>query len=386
MHRLLSMVALLCLPLGAAVHVLAAGEEPAVLPEFRVEGTPWLYAKLGDMEILTRASPARAREMAAAFVRGKRLYPDFFVRGGSLPMKLILVDSARRTVNGLKPVGLVEADVHRWAEGYRETDDTNFGFTDGRIAVFAMNLAGEPNLWMILVEWANRLVLAQRPAFPEWITVGLFSSIGPCQGVIGMPRSTSVRLAKLSWPDPAVAPGEFPKAAADFPSFGAMFDSSRREDDLSQAERWKFKFQAALFARWSLFGPAKNGRDRRGYWAFAEMARRGQATEAVFRECYGMDWPQACAEMRAYLKPKNLGMLEVRMPHVMADVPEVERMEFRDATLDEVRRIIGDLNRLRIGRAAQRMPTSEPPDMERSLSLRGAELSGNPAGSNKGQK
>lgn len=113
---------------------------------------------------------------------------------------------------------------------------------------------------------------------------------------------------------------------------------------------------------------------------------RGHTTAAVFRECYGMDWPRACAEMRAYLKPKNLGMLEVRMPHVMADVPEVERMEFRDATLDEVRRIIGDLNRLRIGRAAQRMPTSEPPDMERSLSLRGAELSGNPAGSNKGQK
>ncbi|MBA3850115.1 MAG: hypothetical protein C0502_08985 [Opitutus sp.] len=130
-----------------------------------------------------------------------------------------------------------------------------------------------------------------------------------------------------------------------------MFDSVRKADGMSPAEKIRFQFQTALFVRWSLFGPAKNGRNRNGYWVFAELARHGQATEAVFRECYGMDWPQACAEMRAYLKSKNVGMLEVRMPHAMADVPEAERMEFRDATLEEVRRFLGEFHRLRAAEA-----------------------------------
>lgn len=152
-------------------------------------------------------------------------------------------------------------------------------------------------------------------------------------------------------------PGAFPEAAADFPPFVAMFDPTRKAEDMPQAERWKFEFQTALLARWSLFGPVTNGRNRNGYWAFAELARRAGATEAVFRECYGMDWAQTCAEMRAYLKPKNLGMLEVRMPHVMADVPEVERMEFRDATPEEAKQILREFDRLRTAAAAPQNST-----------------------------
>ncbi|MBX3737596.1 MAG: hypothetical protein KF715_12945 [Candidatus Didemnitutus sp.] len=114
---------------------------------------------------------------------------------------------------------------------------------------------------------------------------------------------------------------------------------------------WSSEFQTALFGRWSPFGSTTNGRNRDGYWAFAEVALHDGATEAVFRECYGMNWAQACAEMRAYLKPKNVGVLELRMPHVMADVPEAERMEFRDATLEEARRVLGDFNWLRVEQA-----------------------------------
>ncbi|MBI2518388.1 MAG: hypothetical protein HYV95_16020 [Opitutae bacterium] len=364
MHRHLRSLAIFAFVLGVAVHSPAAGESPVVLPEFRVEGTPWLYARMGDMEILSRASPGRARQLAAALVRGRRLYPDFFTRDRRLPLLLIVADSPRRTVSGLKPAVMVEADERQWPRNYQEVSEGH-DLADEKLAVIAINLGAVNNLWLVLSSWSKRIVLTQRPAFPEWVTAGLFGESGAVSSVIGRPQSTTVRFPRLSWPDPAVSPGEFPQAAADFPVFAEMFDSARKADVMSPKEKTKFQFQTAFFARWSLFGPAKNGRNRNGYWAFAEMARRGQATEAVFRECYGMDWAQSCAEMRTYLKRKHVGLIDVQMPHVMADVPEAERLKFRDATLEEVRRILGDFNRLRAaeaerGKAAKAPDTTAP--------------------------
>lgn len=346
MHRQLRAFAIPVFLLGVAVHVLSADKAPVTLPEFRIEGTPWLYAKAGDMEILSRASPWRARQYASALVRGRRLHPDFLTQGRPLPLQLIVVESSRQTISDLGPGVTVGSDERLWPAGYREKRDCSHSLADEKICVDAVNLAGVDNIWMIISSWAKRRVLAQQPAFPSWVTEGVFGEAGPLRAVIGVPRSTTVQLPRLSWPDGAVPPGEFPREAGEFPDFAVMFDPRRKADGMTPAEKNRFQFQTALFARWSLFGPAKKGRNRNGYWAFAEMARRGQATEEVFRECYGMDWPQACAEMRAYLKPRNVGLLELHMPHVMSDVPELERMEFRDATLEEVRRILGNFHRL----------------------------------------
>lgn len=359
MHRLIRSFAVISVML-AAVHALSAREEIVTLPEFRVEGTPWLYARAGDMEILTRASPARTRKLAAALVRGERFFPDFFMKNPALPLKVIVVDANTLAPQGIGPGVESEADARRWPPGYLWTRGHSYNLADDRIRVFGINLGTRSKLWEIVIDSSNRHVLAQRPAFPGWVTTGLLGPVGPLNGVIGIPNTTSVRLPQLSWPDEAVPPGKFPTEAGDTPEFAAMFDSARSAEDMPQAERWRFEFQTALFARWSLFGPAKNGRNRNGYWVFAEMARRGQATEEVFHECYGMDWEQARSEMRAYLKPRHTGVLEVRMPTVMTDVPEVERMEFREATLEEVRRILGEFNRLRAAEAEREAAAKAP--------------------------
>lgn len=358
MHRQSRKIVIIALVMSVVVHARSADDAPVALGVFRVEGTPWLYAKVGDMEILSRASSGATRLVAATVLRGKRLCPDFLTAGRPQPLLLIVADSPSRTVNGLKPGRMVEADGRRWSSTHQTMTEV-VSLCDERTGVKAINLGGTSVSWMIGEGWNEQGIRMQRPAFAEWVTTGLFGVAGPLSEVIGVPHTTTVRLPRLSWPDEAVAPGEFPKDAADFPAFSKMFDPARKADGLSSAERTKFQFQTALFARWSLFGPVTNGRNRNGYWAFAELARRNGATEALFRECYGMDWAQACAEMRAYLKPKNVGMLEVRMPHVMADVPEVERLKFRDATLEEVRRILGELNRLRAAEEAKRDRTKE---------------------------
>ena len=335
-----------------ACHVALAEEKILELPVFSVEGTPWQYARLGDIEILSRAWAHRARACLASLLRGLRLLPEFTQGKTARPLLLILVEEESRAPQGLAKPKWVAADPRRWNDGQESAPGAIHDHADDKIHVLATNLAGVDLTARVSMNRAIRVLGAQRPEYPEWAQHGLFGVCGPISGVVGIAQSTSLRFPKLSWPDPTVGPGVYPKGAADFPPFAEMFDPVRDTETMTRDERWKFEFQCGLFARWSLFGPAKKGRDRNAFWAFAEMARRGQATEEVFRQCYQMDWPAVCAEMRRYLKTKGTGMLEAWMPHVRADVPEAERLEFRPATPEEVRRILGEFRRLREREAA----------------------------------
>jgi len=262
-------------------------------------------------------------------------------------------------IAGLAELKQVESNQKYWNAGYRGYQGGYHDLADENTQVLAVNLSGADMVWPVLATRAIRLIGAQRPAYPEWVQHGLFGACGPLAGVIGVPSSNLVRLPKLSWPDPAVAPGVYPADAADFPAFAEMFDPARDPTAMTREERWRFEFQCGLFARWSLFGSAKKGRDRNGLWAFAEMARRDQATEEVFRQCYLMDWPAAVVEMRRYLKTKGTGVLEARMPHVMADVPEADALQFTEAKSEDVKRILGEFKRLREREAASK-PSEAP--------------------------
>lgn len=342
---------------------LWATSELVHLPEFRVEGTAWRYVRLEDIEVLTRAPETRTRAFVAALIRGKRLLPNYAIEGARLPLRVVLVEDVPRAVARISPLQREDSLPQDWNNGYVQMHGEHVdGVADG-LHVIALNLDGVDEVWMVLVDHIRQLVTVQQPAARIWFVRGLFGPCGPLRQVIGFPRSTTVQLPKLSWPDASVPPGTFPPEASELPGFEVMFDPNRLTGEaVAPTEMRKFDFQFGLFARWSLFGPAKKGRNRSGYWAFAEMARRGQATEAIFRECYGMDWKQACAEMRAYLKPKHTGILEVRMPDVMADVPEADRMEFRDARPEEAKRILGSVSRPCAAKPERGLPASDLPD------------------------
>lgn len=329
----------------AMVQAIFAAEETVHLPVFRVEGTPWQYARLGEVEVLTRASLHQSRAMITALLRGHRLLPDFYTQGVELPLKVLLVEERSEVIAGLKKPVRMDSDERHWRKSYYNTPGSQYETADQERQLVAANLADDP-VWEVLMIRAQRLVAAQSPAFPVWVRQGLFGRCGPLQHVIGLPKTATVQIAKHSWPDAAVEPGLFPREAAEFPPFSVMFDSTRNLAGMTPGERRQFDFQTGLFARWSLFGPAKKNRNRNGYWALAEMARRGPVTEALFRECIGVDYATACSEMHAYLKSPAVGMIEVRMPQVMAEVPEAEQLEFRMATPEEAARILKNFTRL----------------------------------------
>lgn len=326
--------------------VLFAADETLQLPLFRVEGTPWRYARHEGMEVLTRASLPRSRTMVAALFRGQRLLPNIYTEDAKLPLKLILVEEREHVISGLEKLNQTTADERRWRKGYWSVTGAFHEAADADEQVFALNLADIYPLWGILMLRARGLIAAQSPAFPDWVIQGLFGSCGVIEHAVGVPHTSTVQLPKLSWPDAAMPRESFPPEAGEFPHFSAMFDPKKAITTLRPAERLQFEFQTGLFARWSLFGPANQDRNRYGYWALAEMARRGRLTEKIFQECIGVDYPTACAEMRRYLKSRRLDMIELRMPQVMAEVPEAENLEFRTATPAEVTRILSEYQRL----------------------------------------
>ena len=328
------------------VQAIFAAEETVPLPVFRVEGTPWQYAKTGDIEIITRASKERSRAVVAALLRGQKVFPDFCFDGVNLPLKIILVDEPERVIGGLTRLQERQASEHDWGQGFVAFQGANHAVADKEKQVLACNLAGIQPIWEILSARATGLLLAQSPPFPQWALFGLVGSCGTFRSVIGRRGTGSVQIPKLTWPDDRVEPGIYPDAATEFSAFSVMFDPSPDLTAMTHEAGRQYAFQTGLFSRWSLFGPAKNGRNRNGYWALAEIARRVPVTEALFKECIGVDYATACAEMRAYLKSKAVGIQEIRMAQSLAIFPEAEQLEFRMATPAETDRILKDFTQL----------------------------------------
>jgi hypothetical protein len=258
---------------------------------------------------------------------------------------IIQVEERNEVIASLEKPEQVDADERFWKKGYSESRGVGYDSVEHDKHLLAANFAGVP-IPEIMTIRAKRLIHAQRPEFSPWTTIGLLGPCGPYQDVIGLPKTATVQIAKLSWPDPALAPEAFPNEAADFLPFSTLFDSRLDLSTATPKMNRQFDFQTALFARWSLFGPTKSVRNRNGYWVLAEMARRGPVTETLFQECIGMTYAKACAEMKAYLKTPAVGMLDVRLTEVMAETPEAERLEFRMATPAEVTRILSESKRL----------------------------------------
>jgi hypothetical protein len=110
---------LLGLLLSGSIALLAT-EQPEPLPVFRVDGTPWQYAQIGEIEVLTRAPVHRSRAMIAALLRGQRIIPDFYMQSVKLPFRVILVEERERVIAGLAKLEQQESDEHLWGKSYRK--------------------------------------------------------------------------------------------------------------------------------------------------------------------------------------------------------------------------------------------------------------------------
>lgn len=362
--------------------------DPVVaLPEVRVEAwledAPWQYARADDVEILTACPPELSRDIWTAYRRGVDLFPGIILGDRTSPATLVLFDQKQQTATVPERLRFEMVDEAHWGDEIFGSKGTSLA-RDRDSSVTVANLHGVRGVGSVNTAQAWALIMEQAPAAPDWLIAGLFSKFGLFRMVIRYSHTSTIRLARLAWPGES-EPGIFPEAAGKFPPFDVMFGPTFDSKDSSASARQQSEFHAGLFARWSLFGPAKNGRDRRAFWVFAEESRHGRGTEALFREYYGMDYAAACAEMQAYLRSAHTGFLELQLKRLDLAPPDIAAMKFRSATPGETARLLGNYLRLqaadlrsanpelsgRFERAARRMLQRGLPLSNHDPALRG---------------
>jgi len=347
----------------------AASALPVALPPFIVEeptkGPPWRYAEAMGYEVLSRCSDATTKRVVEAHYRLHQLLEEV------LPPELQLKLSVPRTLilydEELQPAASKEVIAHmlRTPAGPEPASPAPFPGARGlRANVPVPQFSFLPNLrlwdrdamsvFMIVRREdfdADRLSLTpdyisyrlknRLPTLPPWFHSGFISFFGhttfESRGLVTEPLSwlSPVETAAVKT-DPQTAPpllplDDFFAARVGPPDPAASFDPVRR-----------WQAQAELFLRWGL--DSEKGTRRQALWRFVDLSSRRGASEALFQECFALDYAAAQTELAAYLPQAVRRTLRFRQVRVKKLPP----LALRNATDSELGRIKGDWERLEI--------------------------------------
>jgi hypothetical protein len=126
----------------------------------------------------------------------------------------------------------------------------------------------------------------------------------------------------------------------------------------AEVERYRRAWlaQSGLWVRWALDdqnkGASPNGQPWRDcFWTFVKRSSTEPANEAMFRECFGLGYPEMQEKLARYL-PDAVTVFG----QCGTEVPDPAREIVRDATPGEVARIKGDWERLEVASVATTFP------------------------------
>jgi hypothetical protein len=348
---------LLCTPAG-----MAASEAVTVLEPFIVlasKGPPWRYFSVPGFEVLSRCpdrfNETYARALQRSVAPRAALLPPGFFAVLPTPVKILLyykVPESGFTFNRTTPIDLQMSplsDALGVTDAIEETSPAMVGDGDTFISC--------GNYWKVisdvrdlLIDPDTDLLLQLRtPAFPAWFKAGATGPSGVfahriIQSVAGG-REVAV-LPNAFWisRDETIAIQKDPRHPRESLPLSRLFDGSGRSP---HRELWDS--EAALFVRWGLFEKEADGTSyREAFLRFVDRATREPTTEQLFRDCFGMGFTEAQWRLDLFLARAVTKSITVPIAAAPNDPAEI-----RDATPDEVARIIGDW-----GRFAGRSSTS----------------------------
>jgi hypothetical protein len=395
-----------------AVGLAARNQRPIELPPFLVEEAapvPWRYAQMPGAEILSRCTDEVTTELMVQnqslqelleIILPKRLQMRsvvpttfiFFSDGGQAGVAPDLLATLRHRA--------VEIAVAQAASGVKPAVETtvgalpNFRFWDqDALCIFY--------IWEELNQNRGRLMLSpgyvryvldhRTPTLPSWFVEGMAEfyrsvrmntallrspspayatpSRGPSQGtyaepLFGDPSQNSISVRRAAWVsekatqvfrDNALKPELLPLADvfAERLSADALTPAIRSqlalagETDPDLTALWRS--QAALFIRWALCGPEAR---KQALWQFVERTAAHPATEAIFRECFGLTYWDAELQLGVYARSAFRNVETLHPPKL----PELLWVALRDADPAEISRIKGDFNRLEIAYVREFVP------------------------------
>jgi hypothetical protein len=378
MHRcrlLLSFAAALLLGPGA---VRAAESSVIALPPYLVEeaakSLPWRYAEVAGMEVLSSCPERLTRDLIANHHRLHVLLSELVPPALQLKMSgkqtLLFVDSAQ-----LPPTSQeVVAQMALTAVDQQRLDNTVVPIDDGRLrrrpppprytflpnlrlwdrdgqALFAVVRASEydPNRVALTPDYVAYILRHRLPALPPWYISGILTLFSRARF-----SEDALTLERLDWlsASGSAALQSGPAANRALLPLADFFAGELSASDPALGEGLSlWQAQAALFVRWGLAG--RDAPRRAALATFVTRAAVEPVTEALFRECFGIDFASARTQLTAHLPEAMREKLPLR-PSSRVRLPDYP---VRPASDVEVARIKGDWERLEIAYVRTHFPT-----------------------------
>lgn len=349
--------------LALSVRLAAAADDVVVmLPPLEVaaelQTTPWRYAAVGNIEVLSTCSERTTRAFIQAEHRLEQVLEAFvpveFQVHLAVP-KLIVLSEQKRTlsasqtlVTGFDPdksaaanAGAGRADrptAVRFMPNLRLNDPD-------MLAVFAMIDESRFNADQLgLTSDHVRFVLERRtPPLPAWLIEGLVR----LSTQMTFERD-AVKFAPAEWmstdvTDPLRKDAAPPRTLL---PMGELLEQPCPTDP--EADR-RWRRQAALLVRWAMDGSEER---RTALWHYVRQSGAGAATEETFRHCFGLTYAEAHDRLSGFLPTAVADPVVVRRDE-MAPLPDYR---LRLATNSEIARIKGDWERLEVAHVRIRHP------------------------------
>lgn len=354
----------------------AAEETVIALPPFLVEEAalplPWRYAEVGGLEVLSTCPDRLTRQLVANHLRLHALLGELVPPALQLRMSekqiLIFVDSAhqpptspevvaRMVLSAVEPPVPDDAPppndgrLRRRPRPPRYTFLPNLRLWDrDSQALFAIVREREfdPDRVALSPEYVAYVLRNRTPALPPWYVSGVLTVFASARF-----SEDALTLEPLDWPAESGAAVLRAGAAANRPllPLAEFFTGELPAGDPASNEllaRWQA--QAALFVHWGVGG--RGAPRRAAFGKFVARAAVEPVTEALFRECFGLDYAGGWKALTAYLPYAMNDRLALRP----ASRQRGTDFPLRPAGEAEIARLKGDWERLEIGYVKAQFP------------------------------
>ncbi len=347
------------------VSAPAAETPPVTLPPFLVEETtqplPWRHADVAGLEVLSTCPDRLTRELIANHHRLHALLAELVpaeLQPRTTQKRLLLfVDSTRQPPTSQEIVArmaLTAAEQERFDAATAPVEDgrlrrrappprytflPNLRLSDRDAhALFATVSAREYDASRIALtpEYVAQMLRQRLPELPPWYVSGVLTLFGRARFT-----DDALIVEPVDWPAESASAALRGGAGAyrDPLPFGAFFAG----DLAAGAEALPlWQAQAALFVHWGLAGRGAEG--RAAFTRFVTRATTEAVTEALFRDCLGLDFTAALKELAGHIPAATRERL-VLQP---AQRPRLPDYELRPASEVDIARLKGDWERLEI--------------------------------------
>ncbi len=345
------------------------------LPPYMVEGkqipVPWQYAALPGVEVLSRCSDSVTRLLLYHHFRLRdtltALLPEEFQIRLDVPTTYVLFD-------GLAQAGSARDLTRELEKNRKETGNwvisgmSNYRFGD-KDAVALFFILDELNFSQgrltLTPDYFHFMISNRTPTLPAWFIEGMdgifrnavLESAPPgrsmSQSSIETPPLPNgvIALKPVQWLSEAetTAIKKDPLLQVELLPLATLFSMAPPEDERA-ALLWRT--EAALFIRWALDG----GKQREALWQWVRQSCERPATEAQFKACFGTDFARTELMLRDYLP-----VAIKRTTHLSTDTTyEPPAATIREATVGEISRVKGRLDRMEIAYVREQCPELTP--------------------------